>query len=124
MFFNGHGFAHLWDLNNSAYKFHSSLGSPHPYESSFWSWPIDFRPVYFYLGTGRAKIYNLGNPIIFWMAIPALFFTLWQGVRLIRIRVEEGARVRFFGKITREQLVPLFVIVTYLATRTRGRGTS
>jgi dolichyl-phosphate-mannose--protein O-mannosyl transferase len=115
MFFNGHGLAHLWDINRMAYEFHSSLGSPHPYQSEFWSWPIDLRPVYFHLGSGRAKIYNLGNPIIFWMAIPALVYTLWQGVRWIRFRVEEGAYVRLWGRIMEDQLAPLFVMITYLA---------
>jgi len=115
MFLEGHGLYHWWDLNRMAYEFHSSLGTPHPYESSLWSWPIDMRPVYFYLGTGRAKIYNLGNPIIFWMAIPALIFVFWQVVRTIRVRVEAGARLRVWGTFARDQFIPLFVILSYLS---------
>lgn len=115
MFMNGHGLHHWWYLNKAAYEFHSSLGTPHPYESKLLSWPIDMRPVYFYLGSGREKIYNLGNPIIFWMSLPALTFTFWQAVRLIRIRVETGSAVRVWGRIQQDQMVPLFVILTYLA---------
>lgn len=126
MFIEGYGLNHLWDLNKAAYEFHSSLKAPHPYQSEWWSWPIDERPVYFYLGTGQEKIYNLGNPLIFWMTIPALFFTLWQGLRLVRVRVEQGSNIRFFGGITQESLVPLFVVVTYLgfwmALVTQGRA--
>ncbi len=126
MYFNGGGLNHLWDINRAAYDFHSGLRSPHPYQSEFWSWPIDLRPVYFYLGRGEAKIYNLGNPLVFWMAIPALVYTLWQGLRWVRLRVEDNARVRVFGRITEEQVVPLFVVITYLgfwlALVTQGRA--
>jgi dolichyl-phosphate-mannose--protein O-mannosyl transferase len=82
--------------------------------------------VYFYLGQGEAKIYNIGNPLVFWMAIPALVFTLWQGLRWVRLRVEDNARVRVFGRITEEQVIPLFIVVTYLgfwlALVTQGRA--
>jgi dolichyl-phosphate-mannose--protein O-mannosyl transferase len=126
MFFNGGGLNHMIDLNRAAYEFHSSLRSHHGYQSQFWSWPIDERPVYFYLGPGQERIYNLGNPIIFWMSIPALFYTLWQGLLWVRVRVEEGSRVRFFGRIHEEQLVPFFIIITYLgfwlALVTQGRA--
>jgi dolichyl-phosphate-mannose-protein mannosyltransferase len=126
MFIEGRGLNHLWDINKAAYEFHSSLDAPHPYQSEWWSWPIDMRPVYFHLGSSHEKIYNLGNPLIFWMAIPALVFTLWQGLRMVRVRVEEGARLRFFGQLTQESVVPLFVIVTYLgfwmALVTQGRA--
>jgi dolichyl-phosphate-mannose-protein mannosyltransferase len=113
MFLEGHGLSHWWELNDSAYKFHSSLTTPHPSESAFYSWPIDFHPVFFYV-QDYAKIYNLGNPIIFWMSIPALVFTFWQAVRFVRVHVEPGARLLVWGQLGPEQAALLFVVLGYL----------
>jgi dolichyl-phosphate-mannose--protein O-mannosyl transferase len=90
------------------------------------SWPIDERPVYFYLGPGEAKIYNLGNPLIFWMSIPALFFVAWQAVKFIRVRVEAGSNVRVWGHLDEDRFRLAFVVIGYLtlwlALSTQGRA--
>jgi dolichyl-phosphate-mannose--protein O-mannosyl transferase len=126
MFVNGHGLDHWWDLNRSAYEFHSSLDASHPYEAPFTTWPIDMRPVFFYLGEGRAKIYNLGNPIVFWMSLPALAFTLWQGAKYMRARIDTGAAISVWGRIGQREFVPLWVVIGYLslwlALSTQGRA--
>jgi len=126
MFAEGYGLSHWWDLNRSAYEFHSSLDASHPYQAEFWKWPINVRPVFFFLGEGRAKIYNLGNPIVFWMALPALGFTLFQGAKYIRARVDAGAALSVWGRIGDKQFVPLWIVVGYLALwlalATQGRA--
>jgi dolichyl-phosphate-mannose--protein O-mannosyl transferase len=126
MFFNGHGLDHWWDLNRSAYEFHSSLEATHPYEAPFLTWPIDMRPVYMYLGRGHAKIYNLGNPIVFWMSLPALAFALWQGLRFVRARIDSAAGLKVWGRIGEEQFRPLWAVGGYLALwlalSTQGRA--
>ena len=104
MFLEGHGISYWWNLNDSAYKFHSSLTATHPYQADFLTWPIDMRPVFFYLGSGESKIYNLGNPMIFWMSLPALAFCTWQGLRNVRIRIEPGsAGSAVWGHVAEEQ---------------------
>src|SRR5207245_8805340 len=49
--------------------------SPHCAGSPWWAWPVDLKPVYWYFGqsSGGANgyIYNAGNPILFWAALPA-----------------------------------------------------
>lgn len=126
MFTQGHGLSFWWDLNKSAYVFHSGLTATHPYQSKFYTWPIDFRPVFFYLGGGESKIYNLGNPMVFWMALPALAFCAWQALKNIRLRVEPGSLVRVWGRIANEQWTLLFVVLCYfgfwLALSTQGRA--
>lgn len=126
MFASGHGLNYWWDLNRSAYEFHSSLTATHPYQSKFYTWPFDFRPVFFHLGGSYAKIYNLGNPMVFWMSLPALAFAAWQALKHVRLRVESGSHVRLWGQIANEQWTPLFVVVCYvgfwLALSTQGRA--
>ena len=124
MFAQGHGLSYWWDLNKSAYDFHSGLTATHPYQSKFYTWPIDMRPVFFYLGGSEAKIYNLGNPLIFWMSLPALAFCTWQALKNIRLRVEAGSFMRVWGRIANEQWILLFTVLCYigfwLALSTQG----
>jgi dolichyl-phosphate-mannose--protein O-mannosyl transferase len=126
MFLNGHGLDHWWDLNRSAYEFHSSLEASHPFQSPFPTWPIDMRPVFFFLGEGRAKIYNLGNPMIFWMSLPALAFTLWQGLKFVRLKLDPSAAIAVWGRIGEKQFVPIWVVLGYLSLwlslSTQGRA--
>lgn len=70
---------HRWTFN-----YHYTLRAPHPYYSPWFSWPVLYRPVAYYyqsqgLGVDRftgqnlvAEIFNLGNPLIWWISIPAL----------------------------------------------------
>jgi dolichyl-phosphate-mannose--protein O-mannosyl transferase len=115
MFLQGYDLSYWWDLNNSAYLFHRDLPTPHPYQSDFLGWPINMRPVFLYLGQGYAKIYNLGNPIVFWMALPALAFTLWQALKNVRLRIGGRGRLAIWGRMNHEQTMALYVVLSYLA---------
>jgi dolichyl-phosphate-mannose-protein mannosyltransferase len=67
----------IWD-------YQANLKATHPYGSNWYSWPFLYRPVAYYyesqgLGidavTGRALvagIVDLGNPIIWWVSLPAV----------------------------------------------------
>ncbi len=65
----------LWELTQQMYWYHSSLTSPHCAGAPWWSWPVDLKPVYWYFGQSSAGtngyIYDAGNPILFWAALPA-----------------------------------------------------
>jgi dolichyl-phosphate-mannose--protein O-mannosyl transferase len=115
MFLQGEGLSHWWYLSDEAYKFHSSLTAHHGWQSEFWQWPIDARPVFFWVEGGtHSKIYNLGNPLVFWMSLPALGFALWQGVKFVRIRIDEGSRIAVWGRLGERQAALLFVFVCWL----------
>jgi dolichyl-phosphate-mannose-protein mannosyltransferase len=113
MFAAGWDLDHWRYLSDEAYKFHSNLSTPHGWQSDFWQWPIDARPVFFEV-QGYAKIYNLGNPIVFWMSLPALGFALWQGVKFIRLRVNPGSVISVWGRLGERQAALLFVFVCWL----------
>ena len=101
--------------NRLAYDFHQSLRAPHPYSSTWDSWPIMGRPVYFYAGDHNAKIYALGNPIVFWASLPALAFVLWQGLAFVRARLQTGGGLMIWGSIPQKSAALLFVVISYLA---------
>ena len=109
-----HGLGQVIRQNRLAFDFHSKLDADHPWASPWDTWPIMGRPIYFYAGTGNAKIYSMGNPIIFWAAIPALAFALWQGLAYLRARLTSNGWLRVWGSIPPTQAALLFVVLAYL----------
>lgn len=74
----------LWEYHKAAYNFHVGLDSEHTYMAGPGLWPILGRPTsYFYESLQNGEngcaaascsqaILNLGNPVIWWTAIPVL----------------------------------------------------
>lgn len=112
----GGGVVEAIEQNKSAYHFHSTLTADHGYQSSFWEWPIMGRPIYLAVGEGEAKIYSMGNPWLFWLGIPALVFTMFQGLRNFRFRFNsENGLVNMHPRIAPGQLALLFAAFGFLA---------
>ena len=81
-------------LRNTFYmiNYHKNLVATHPYQSSAQSWPIIYKPLlaandlvkvnssgddYVYI---RSAVSYLGNPVIWWSAIPCVLFTFISAV--------------------------------------------
>ncbi len=118
MLMNGHSPADVRDLNRLAYDFHSHCRPPgcaHSYSSTWAKWPPMVRPIYLYVGDGNAKIYSMGNPIIFWFGIPALLFAAYQGLKNVRAWVNGASgTLRIWGRLEPGQPAILFVVLGYL----------
>jgi predicted membrane-bound dolichyl-phosphate-mannose-protein mannosyltransferase/Gpi18-like mannosyltransferase len=75
----------LWELTQQMYWYHSSLTAPHCAGSPWWSWPLDLKPVYWYFGasTGGTNgyIYDAGNIVLFWAALPAAALVIALAIR-------------------------------------------
>ena len=83
----GFGLAEWWRCQESMYNYHSQLVATHPFESRWYTWPFDLRPVWHYMGSGLpegmyASIAGLGNPVVWWAGIAALGAVLWRQPRL------------------------------------------
>ena len=79
LFLYGYGFPKFIHLQQQMYWYHTGLDATHPWQSPAISWPLDWRPVWFYVDYQPDKIANifaLGNPVIFWTGFLAVFFTL------------------------------------------------
>lgn len=76
----------LWHYHAEAYRFHTTLSSPHSYSANAWGWPVQARPTsFFYSDAGPCgadkcaqEVLALGNPIIWWAAVLALFHQAWR----------------------------------------------
>ncbi|MDQ7857245.1 MAG: phospholipid carrier-dependent glycosyltransferase [Armatimonadota bacterium] len=75
-FVRGHTAAEFVAHQRSMYEFHASLTEGHPYQSAWWSWPLLLRPIwyeYYEAADGLFRgVVAIGNPIIWWAALPAL----------------------------------------------------
>ncbi len=95
------------ELNQKMYFYNATLKGNHPFGSRWYAWPVDHRPIYYWnqdnttLSGWRAKIYFVGNPLLWWLAAGFTLLTLFAIAR----------------KKTRRQIEPIFyiLILGYLA---------
>jgi len=59
------------ELNVQMYESNQRLTATHPYSSKWYTWPLMTRPIFYWV-KGDARIYLLGNPVIWWASTVAL----------------------------------------------------
>lgn len=91
----------IWDFQTFMFNYHSGLTASHPYESPWWQWPLNLRPVWYFVGydvrAGYASsISAFGNPAVWWACSLG---TLLLTARLLwgNIRQEKGMFVLLVG---------------------------
>ncbi len=78
------GLSFFWENQFSMFNYHSTLDATHAYGSPWWQWPLDIRPLYSYAapseflpeGTSMGMA-SFGNPLVWWMMIPAFVACVW-----------------------------------------------
>lgn len=73
----------VWGVQEFMFSYHSNLTATHPYQSSWYSWPVIGRPIWYYQGTGleegmMSSIACFGNPIIWWGGLIAVFWAAYM----------------------------------------------
>ncbi len=71
----------MLDNQVNMFNYHSNLNATHSFSSTWWQWPILYRPIWYYLapetGEGlRSTISSFGNPAIWWTGIGALVMSV------------------------------------------------
>lgn len=100
-FLEGHSLGDLRELQRQMWWYHSNLEATHPYSSSWWQWPLAWKPVWYYVGyhdTTQARIYANGNPFLFWAMVPAVLWVCrswWKERRYVALTI---LAVGFFGQ--------------------------
>jgi hypothetical protein len=81
----GHQGQTFFELQQGMYDYHNNLRATHAASSPWWAWPLDLKPVWFYSESfgegGNGIIYDAGNLVAFWLAIPAVAWVAWQAWR-------------------------------------------
>lgn len=90
------------------FDYHSQLDATHPYSSTWWQWPIMYRPMWYYSGivsdTVREGISSFGNPLVWWAGIPAFAFMLY------RMLVKKDRKAAFLTVGYLSQYAPWFLV--------------
>ncbi|KQM98301.1 glycosyltransferase family 39 protein [Sphingomonas sp. Leaf25] len=93
-----------WEM----YQRQTQILAPHPYQSSWWSWPLLLRPIwYFYEPDGGVQrgVLLLGNPAIMWGGLAAVALCLWSGIRR-RSDALTGVALLWIGSIAVWAAIP------------------
>ena len=79
-----HNLSDLWKQTQAVYEYHSTLDATHPFTSPWYSWPIMWKPVWYYVayfaGNMKQTIAGIGNPAIWWAGAVALFYILYRAI--------------------------------------------
>lgn len=65
----------FWNYQVTMFRYHSTLEATHSFASSWYEWPLDIRPIWYFAGDtqeGYSTISAFGNPLLWWAGIPAL----------------------------------------------------
>lgn len=82
-FMMGNTLADWRELQWQMWWYHSNLKATHAWASRWWSWPLMIRPVWYYVDYQDqtiANVFTMGNPMIWWLFLPAIFLAAWQWV--------------------------------------------
>jgi dolichyl-phosphate-mannose--protein O-mannosyl transferase len=76
--------ADLWPHTKAIWRYHADLVAEHPYFSKWYTWPWLYRPTWYHFNQDQQHVRGivaLGNPALWWAAVPAAVWALVAGVR-------------------------------------------
>lgn len=73
------------DQSKAMFDYHANLVATHPFSSPWYSWPIMYKPVWFYasetINNMRMTIVDIGNPFIWWFGIPSIIYLIISTIK-------------------------------------------
>lgn len=82
-FIKGYEWSDLWTYQFTMLHYHAHLTASHTYGSSWWSWPLMTRPIWYFFERKNDLVYGIlciANPIVMWAFIPAMGYLIWNGI--------------------------------------------
>jgi len=80
----GHSVMDVVRVQREIWSYHANLRATHTYYSAWWTWPLLYRPTWYFWSSGPdfvRGIVALGNPAIWWASVPASLWSLLGGIR-------------------------------------------
>ncbi len=94
----------MWENQTHMFTYHQGVTTPHPYQSDWWMWLLDARPILYYMDNTPAgfstRFAAFLNPLVCWGGLLALFLV---GRQLV-VRRDSKALFILVGYLS--QLVP------------------
>lgn len=75
---DGYSIAHVIEQTKGIYNYHSTLTATHPYQSSWYEWLLDIRPVWYYFGSDEYihTIACFTHPLLTWLGLISILYTI------------------------------------------------
>lgn len=74
----------IWDNQVFMFTYHSGLEATHSYQSSWYQWIFNIRPILYYLdymdGNMKSAFAAFGNPVVWWGGLMAIFAMFYQTI--------------------------------------------
>ena len=72
-----------WNCQTYMYNYHSTLNATHPFESRWYTWLLDLRPVWYYQngnlpGNLRGSITGMGGPVLWLAGLYCILLLAWR----------------------------------------------
>lgn len=83
-FLIGYKWSNFLELHRQIWWYQTHLKATHTYSSSWWSWPINLYPVWYFVDYQKNTISNIfasGNPVVFWVGSASVILTLIQYIK-------------------------------------------
>lgn len=77
-------FATLLPFQIEMWQLQTQILTPHTYQSSWWSWPLILRPIWYFYEPDQGAVRGvllIGNPAIMWGGLLAVLACWWAGLR-------------------------------------------
>ena len=92
------------------YNYHANLNATHPFESRWYIWLLDLRPLWYYQNSGlpdslRGSIAGMGGPVLWLAGLAAVLLILWRQVSARGSRAGAGVLI-LYGT----QLIPWMLV--------------
>jgi dolichyl-phosphate-mannose-protein mannosyltransferase len=100
--------AGLIPFQGTMYAQQTQILPPHPYQSSWWTWPFMVRPIWYLyeVADGAQRgILLLGNPAILWGGLIAIGYCLYEGWRSRSLRLA-GLASLWVGSLAVWAIIP------------------
>jgi dolichyl-phosphate-mannose--protein O-mannosyl transferase len=67
------------------YHYHINLKATHPYQSTWYQWLLDIRPIWYYSGVKAEGVSHsiscFSNPLLTWAGLLSIFFVIYHCIR-------------------------------------------
>ncbi len=120
-----HNRGQLWpsfvNYQINMFRYHSGLVAEHTFASSWYEWPLDIRPIWYYANSNcnalgqYSTISAMGNPVLWWTGLLGIFFAffLWWKKRSLAAGV---AAAGFLSVYLPWTLVPRLTFIYHYFT--------
>lgn len=84
-FTDGWSIANVIKQNEYMYHYHANLHATHPYQSAWWEWLLDLRPMWYYGKEDMNHLYHsivcMSHPLLTWFGLYSIVYTITKWIQ-------------------------------------------